>query len=87
MSDVNLEAEARHLEERSALLLAQGATAGTQDPEHVARYLAASERVDGMSVDEVVDVLKQAVDREVPLAETDSLRRAARSVLLSVLVP
>jgi hypothetical protein len=86
MSDVNLDVEARHLKERSALLLAEGATVGTQDPEHVARYLAAAERVEGMSVDEVVDVLKQAVDRDVPLSETDGLRRAARGVLLSFLV-
>ena len=87
MCDVNLDVEAKQLEERSASLMAQGATVGAQDPEHVARYLAASERVDEMSVAEVVGVLRQAVDRHVPLPETESLRRAARGILLSFIVP
>ncbi|HET6351791.1 MAG TPA: hypothetical protein VFG89_06670 [Coriobacteriia bacterium] len=81
---VDLAREASTLTEVSSELIAVGWTTGTMEPKRVAAYVAADDRVQDMSLDEIVDVLSQGVQRNLAIHETNALRAAARSVLLQV---
>lgn len=51
-------------------------------PAHVAAYVAASERVDGLSVGEVVEIVRQGLNLDVAAANSAAVRDLARDVLL-----
>jgi hypothetical protein len=82
MASVDLDREAASVRADGARIQGEGWLSETTSPEHVAAFVAATERVDGLSTGEVVDIVRQGLDVDLAESNGGAVRELARDVLL-----
>ena len=82
MSQMDLDREAASVRAAGTRIQGEGWLSEASAPAHVAAFVAATEKVEGLSTVQVVDIVKQGLDVEVAQTKDGVVRELARDVLL-----
>lgn len=80
---IDLNREAEKVRAQGAKLAREGWLSDSAAPSQVAAYIAASDRVDSLSIDDVVQIVRQGLDVDLASRNAAAVSGLARDVLLS----